>query len=168
MPPLGDSASSGARVRVLLVDDHALLRQGMAAIINEEPDLIVCGEADGVRSAIAVAAECRPDIALIDLSIRDRHPQKHRQAVAPEVERFRTAWYGIPIDRRPGDPARADLLHQRDGALQRNERSVDIGAALEPRRRFCLEAEPLTRFSYGGRLEIRAFERYGPRGRRDL
>jgi len=59
------------RTRILLVDDHPLLRQGMAAIINEEADLVVCGEADGVRSAIATAAETRPDVALIDLSIRD-------------------------------------------------------------------------------------------------
>jgi DNA-binding NarL/FixJ family response regulator len=70
-PPEPAAASGGERFRVLLVDDHALLRQGMAAIISEEPDLVVCGEADGVRSAIAVAAECRPDVALIDLSIRD-------------------------------------------------------------------------------------------------
>ena len=62
---------STTATRVLLVDDHALLRQGMAAIINEEPDLVVCGQADGVRSAIAAAAETKPDVALIDLSIRD-------------------------------------------------------------------------------------------------
>jgi DNA-binding NarL/FixJ family response regulator len=66
-----EPAGAAKRTRVLLVDDHALLRQGMAAIINEEPDLIVCGEADGVRTAIAAATECRPDVALIDLSIRD-------------------------------------------------------------------------------------------------
>ncbi len=60
-----------AQVRVLLVDDHAFVRQGMAAIINEEPDLVVCGEADGVRSAIAAVAERRPDLALVDLSIRE-------------------------------------------------------------------------------------------------
>jgi DNA-binding NarL/FixJ family response regulator len=65
-----EPAGAAKRTRVLLVDDHALLRQGMAAIINEEPDLIVCGEADGVRTAIAAATECRPDVALIDLSIR--------------------------------------------------------------------------------------------------
>jgi DNA-binding NarL/FixJ family response regulator len=59
------------RTRVLLVDDHLVMRQGMAAMINEEPDLLVCGEADGVRSAITAAAETRPDVALVDLSIRD-------------------------------------------------------------------------------------------------
>jgi DNA-binding NarL/FixJ family response regulator len=47
------------------------MRQGMAAIINNEPDLMVCGEAEGVRSGVTAAAETRPDIALVDLSIRD-------------------------------------------------------------------------------------------------
>jgi DNA-binding NarL/FixJ family response regulator len=59
------------KTRILLVDDHSVLRQGMAAMINEEPDLLVCGEADGVRSAIEVAEQTHPDVALVDLSIRD-------------------------------------------------------------------------------------------------
>jgi DNA-binding NarL/FixJ family response regulator len=73
MPPRDSNqlTATAATTRVLLVDDHALVRQGMAAIINEESDLTVCGEADGVRTAIAVAAETRPDVALIDLSIKD-------------------------------------------------------------------------------------------------
>jgi len=66
-----DAPHNPGKVRVLLVDDHVVLRQGMAAIINEEPDLAVCGEADGVREAVRVAEETRPDVALVDLSIRD-------------------------------------------------------------------------------------------------
>jgi DNA-binding NarL/FixJ family response regulator len=59
------------RTRVLLVDDHPVMRQGMAAMINEEPDLIVCGEADGVRTALVAAAQTNPDVALVDLSVAD-------------------------------------------------------------------------------------------------
>jgi DNA-binding NarL/FixJ family response regulator len=70
-PGDADEPPHGQRVRVLLVDDHLVMRQGMAAIINEEPDMIVCGQADGVRSAIAAAAESSPHVALVDLSIRD-------------------------------------------------------------------------------------------------
>lgn len=57
--------------RVLLVDDHAVVRKGMTAMINEEPDMVVCGEADGVRSALDAVAQCSPDVALVDLSIKD-------------------------------------------------------------------------------------------------
>ena len=70
-PRESDAAATraGGTTRVLLVDDHTLFRQGMAAIINEEP-LVVCGEADSVRTAIAAAAETTPDLALVDLSIK--------------------------------------------------------------------------------------------------
>jgi DNA-binding NarL/FixJ family response regulator len=72
MPPRDSTDTAGTgRTRVLLVDDHALVRQGMAAIINEQPDMTVCGEADGVRSAIAAVAETEPNVALVDLSIKD-------------------------------------------------------------------------------------------------
>jgi DNA-binding NarL/FixJ family response regulator len=69
--PTEDIQPDDARTRVLLVDDHPVMRQGMAAIINEEPDLVVCGQADGVRDAIAAAAQTRPHVALVDLSVAD-------------------------------------------------------------------------------------------------
>jgi len=67
----GEAAGvGGEKTRVLLVDDHPVLRQGMAAMINEEPDLIVCGEADGVQAALDAAHATRPHVAVVDLSIR--------------------------------------------------------------------------------------------------
>lgn len=69
--PTDPAKPDETRTRVLLVDDHPVMRQGMAAIINEEPDLVVCGEADGVRTAIAAATQTRPDVALVDLSVTD-------------------------------------------------------------------------------------------------
>src|SRR5947209_2745980 len=59
------------KIGVLLVDDHSVLRQGMAAMIDEEPDLFVCGEAEGVSSALEVLKRVEPGVALVDLSIRD-------------------------------------------------------------------------------------------------
>src|SRR3954468_4103075 len=59
------------KTRVLLVDDHVVLRQGLALMINEEPDMMVCGEADGVRSALETARATNPDGAVVDLSIKD-------------------------------------------------------------------------------------------------
>lgn len=66
-----DVSPPPTKTRILLVDDHSVLRHGMTAMINEEPDLTVCGEADGVRSALSVIADVKPDVALVDLSIRD-------------------------------------------------------------------------------------------------
>ena len=69
--PTDAAETDDQRTRVLLVDDHPVMRQGMAAIINEEPDLVVCGQADGVRTALAAAAQTRPHVALVDLSVAD-------------------------------------------------------------------------------------------------
>src|SRR6185369_10398520 len=65
------SAATSHKTRVLLVDDHVILRQGLALMINEEPDMTVCAEADGVRSALDAARANTPDVAVIDLSIKE-------------------------------------------------------------------------------------------------
>ena len=57
------------RVKVLIVDDHALFRVGIANILGKEPDLEVVGEANDSRSAIERALETSPDIVLMDLSL---------------------------------------------------------------------------------------------------
>jgi len=56
-----------AKARVLLVDDHALLRTGVANIINQEPDLQVVGEAENGREALAAYDRHQPDVTLLDL-----------------------------------------------------------------------------------------------------
>lgn len=58
-----------ARRRVLVVDDHPLLRQGLALMINQEQDLEVCGEAEDAQSAMQAIAERRPDILIVDISL---------------------------------------------------------------------------------------------------
>jgi len=59
------------KARILLVDDHALMRQGMAMLINAEPDLEVFAEADDGGEAIAIIeSEHHPDIVLMDLSLK--------------------------------------------------------------------------------------------------
>jgi DNA-binding NarL/FixJ family response regulator len=64
-----DRRGDGERIRILLVDDHALIRVGMRSIIEHEPDMDIVGEADDPRSAIEAALETTPDIILMDLSL---------------------------------------------------------------------------------------------------
>jgi len=60
-------AVAAARARVLVVDDHSLLRTGVANIINQEPDLAVVAEAANGRDAIDAFLTYRPDVVLMDL-----------------------------------------------------------------------------------------------------
>jgi DNA-binding NarL/FixJ family response regulator len=57
------------RHTVLLVDDHPIVRQGLAQMINREPDLTVCGEAEEARSALQAIASLKPDIVVVDISL---------------------------------------------------------------------------------------------------
>ena len=59
-----------AKAKVLVVDDHPVVRQGMAQLISHEPDLTVCGEAGSVPEALKAIAACHPDVAVVDLSLK--------------------------------------------------------------------------------------------------
>jgi DNA-binding NarL/FixJ family response regulator len=66
----GPDRRAGSEVtRILIVDDHALFRVGIANILSREPDLDVVGEAEDSRSAVDRALETSPDIVLMDLSL---------------------------------------------------------------------------------------------------
>ena len=55
--------------KVFVLDDHPIVRQGLALLINQEPDLTVCGEAEEAHSALRKIDACLPDIVVIDISL---------------------------------------------------------------------------------------------------
>ncbi|MBD1866832.1 response regulator transcription factor [Cyanobacteria bacterium FACHB-471] len=59
--------SQAAAVRILIVDDHAIVRQGLAAMIENEPDMTVVGQAGNGQEAINQHRQLQPDITLMDL-----------------------------------------------------------------------------------------------------
>src|SRR6266446_5762981 len=56
-------------IRVLVVDDHVLLRQGIRVLLNEEQDFEVVGEADNEQGALLLTTELKPDIVLVDIAL---------------------------------------------------------------------------------------------------
>jgi len=56
--------------RILLVDDHPVVRRGLAQLINQEEDMEVCGEAVDCTGALALIGDEKPDLAVVDLSLR--------------------------------------------------------------------------------------------------
>jgi DNA-binding NarL/FixJ family response regulator len=55
--------------RVLIVDDHPVVREGLAQMINREPDLTVCGEAADMQKAVQLMEALEPDILIVDISL---------------------------------------------------------------------------------------------------
>ena len=58
-----------AKKRILVVDDHPIVRQGLALLINREPDMLVCGEAEESMGALHVLTSAHPDVLIVDISL---------------------------------------------------------------------------------------------------
>src|ERR1700676_2148491 len=63
------SQNLGVKKRILVVDDHPIIRQGLALMVNREADLVVCGEAEDATGAMLVLASSRPDVLIVDISL---------------------------------------------------------------------------------------------------
>jgi DNA-binding NarL/FixJ family response regulator len=72
LPILPDQAAPAAketRHRVIIIDDHPLLRRGMAALLSEQSDLCVCGEAENAKDALRAMRDLTPSVALVDINL---------------------------------------------------------------------------------------------------
>jgi DNA-binding NarL/FixJ family response regulator len=63
------SVTPAKKKTVFVVDDHPLLRQGLALLINRESDLVVCGEAEEAQAAMKAIAAKKPDVLIADISL---------------------------------------------------------------------------------------------------
>jgi len=62
---------SRSKRTVLIVDDHPIVRQGLAQLINQEKDLEVCGQAEDAHEAMQAIRQLGPDMVIVDLSLKD-------------------------------------------------------------------------------------------------
>jgi len=66
-----DRQVKDSRSRILLVDDHAVVRYGIAQLINREADLVVCGEEEDASRALTAISTFKPDLVIADISLKD-------------------------------------------------------------------------------------------------
>ena len=61
----------GNKAKILIVDDHPLVREGLADLVNKEKDLVVCGQAEDAYQAMEAIRELKPDMAIVDISLKE-------------------------------------------------------------------------------------------------
>ncbi len=66
MPNLAESKP----IHIVLVDDHPLMREGLAEVLRRESDLHVCGEAEDRAQALTVIKATKPDLVIVDLALK--------------------------------------------------------------------------------------------------
>ena len=59
------------KTKVIIVDDHPIVRQGLAELINHEEDLKVCGQAEDALEALGIIKETRPNMVIVDISLKE-------------------------------------------------------------------------------------------------
>jgi DNA-binding NarL/FixJ family response regulator len=149
-------------IRVLVVDDHPVVRQGLTAILRWEPDIDIVGEAADGREAVRLIRECGPDVVLLDLHLPELSGVEVMREMRPELPQVRflvLTTYDADAYITPALAAGAQGYLLKDAApeeLARGIRSLmQGGAALQPG----VAARLLERMSgTGGNEELSARE----------
>jgi DNA-binding NarL/FixJ family response regulator len=98
------------RKQVFLVDDHPLVREWLTNLINQQPDLAVCGESENAPQALQAIAIAKPDVAIVDISLKD------------------SSGIGLIKDLKASQPAVAVLVLSMHDEAQYAERALRAGA----------------------------------------
>lgn len=87
-------------IRVVLVDDHAMLRDGLRAVLEGEPDVEVVGEASTGREALERVRELAPDVVVMDVAMRDLNGVEATRQIRRESPRTRVVGLSTHGDKR--------------------------------------------------------------------
>ena len=125
-PP--ETAPPTRQLRLLLVDDHEVVRQGLRALIERRPAFLVAGEAGTVAEAIAAARHLKPDLVLMDVRLPDGSGVEACRAIRDELPATRV----VMLTSYPDEEAvLAAILAGASGYLLKEIRGRDLVAALE-------------------------------------
>jgi len=170
----GDSLDG--KTRILIVDDHPLMRRGLAELINHEPDLAVCGEAEDAPTALQMLRTVQPNIVTIDISLKEGSGIeliKQLKASSPEVHTLALSMHDenlyaeramragakgyLSKDAPPGEVVSA-IRRVRDGKIYMSDRMADRVLRRMVDGRDAIETSPVDKLSD---RELEVFELIG-------
>jgi DNA-binding NarL/FixJ family response regulator len=136
-------SDADTRKKVLIVDDHPLVREGLARVINQQHDLVVCGEAGDARTGLSAVVKTRPDVVIVDISLeegcgldlikdlRTRHPELSSLALSMHHENLyaeraiRAGARGYVMKREPVDAVIAAIRRVLGGQIAVSENIIN-------------------------------------------
>jgi DNA-binding NarL/FixJ family response regulator len=86
----GEETVTAVKSKVLLVDDHPIVRQGLGMLIDEEPDLIVCGQAEDIEAALSAITNLKPDVVIVDIFLKE-------ESGVDLIKQIHQRWPALPM-----------------------------------------------------------------------
>ena len=155
-----------AKTRILIVDDHALIRRGLADLLRYEKDLAVVGEASDGEAAVAVATELKPDVVVMDLMmpVMDGVEATRRiKAVLPEAKILILTTFGTSVDVARAIAAGASGAIMKDASMEDQLHAIRTVASgdkvLSPEIEKAVQEEPLPEFTERQQLILESIAR---------
>ena len=127
-----------ARIRILLADDHSIMRVGLASLLSREKDMAICGEAENGEETVALAHELKPDVVVMDLMMpglsgaeatRQITSAEGRRLASSAMERAAPRVLVFTSYGTSADLARA-VLNGASGVLLKNAPTRDLPQAI--------------------------------------
>jgi DNA-binding NarL/FixJ family response regulator len=116
-------ALSAPPIRILVVDDHVLVREGLVSLLGPQPDLQVVGQAGSVREAITVAHAVRPDVILMDFTLPDGTGEEATRAILAALPATKIVFLTVHDD---DERLFAAIAAGATGYLLKSVRSADL------------------------------------------
>ena len=155
-----------SKTRILIVDDHALIRRGLADLLRYEKDLAVVGEASDGEAAVAVATELKPDVVVMDLMmpVMDGVEATRRiKAVLPEAKILILTTFGTSVDVARAIAAGASGAIMKDASMEDQLHAIRTvasgGKVLSPEIEKAVQEEPLPEFTERQQLILESIAR---------
>ena len=142
------------KTSILLVDDHAVVRMGLSAIINLQADLKVCGEAENGEAAVRLAAELKPDVVVMDFSLPGMDGAEATAAVlkaSPSSKVLILTSFGTSADLARAMAAGAV------GAVTKNLSNDELSSAIRETARGIPHLSPEIRQTFNENVDDKAF-----------
>ena len=142
------------KTSILLVDDHAVVRMGLSAIINLQADLKVCGEAENGEAAVRLAAELKPDVVVMDFSLPGMDGAEATAAVlkaSPSSKVLILTSFGTSTDLARAMAAGAI------GAVTKNLSNDELSSAIRETARGIPHLSPEIRQTFNENVDDKAF-----------